>query len=137
MMILDHRLLLRVTVKALARLAAQVASVDHLAQQSARPVLVAEVGVQHLHDAEAGVEANKVPKGEGPHRVVEPELADLVNVGGVGADALEKHLGRLVDEGHQGAVGYKAEGVLALDRSLCEGKEERGRRRRQGEEEEG
>src|SRR5262245_37596206 len=60
----------RVIVEAAAALAAEVAGLDHLAQQRARTVLrIAQPFVQDLHDAEAGVETDEVGERERTERM--------------------------------------------------------------------
>src|SRR6185369_17426239 len=69
-----------VLVEAAAALAPQVPGGDHLAQQRARAVLgIAEPLVQHLHDAEAGVEPDEVGERQGTERVVHPQLHHRVD----------------------------------------------------------
>src|SRR5205814_2286819 len=61
----------RVLVEPAAALPAQVAPLHHPPQQRAGTVLrVAEPLVQHLHDVQAGVEADEIGERERPHRVV-------------------------------------------------------------------
>src|SRR5436305_10473707 len=65
---------LTVVVEPAAGLAAQPPRLHVLPQQRARRVLrIAEPFVQHLHDGDAGVEADQVGQGERADRVVEAE----------------------------------------------------------------
>jgi hypothetical protein len=106
-----------VVVEAATGLAAQPAGLDIFHQQRAGPVLgIGQAVMQHLHDRQAGVEADEIGQLQRPHRVVGAELH-----GGVDrldrADALIKRVDRLVDHRQQDAVddeGGKSSTVMVL-----------------------
>src|SRR5262249_36620841 len=69
-----------VLVEAAPGLTAEPAGVDHLGEERARPVpRIAESVVEDAQDRQARVEADEVGQRQGPHRVVHPELHDLVD----------------------------------------------------------
>jgi hypothetical protein len=73
-----HRLLAAVIVKTALRLAAEPAGLDVFHQQRARPVFrIRQALVQHLHDRQAGVQADEVGKLERSHRMVRAEPQGL------------------------------------------------------------
>src|SRR5690606_40581309 len=61
----------RIRVKTTSRLAAQVARLDHLAQQRRRSVLaVTEAGVEYLHHLQQGIQADQIRQCQRADRVV-------------------------------------------------------------------
>src|SRR5699024_6504912 len=110
-----------VDIEALAGLAAQVAAADHLPQQRAGTVLrVAGLLVQHVHDGQADVQADKVSQLQGAHGVVGAQLHGGVDALDVG-HALHLDEGGLVDHGDQDAVDHEAGCLVDLDRLLADG----------------
>ena len=75
--------------------------------------------MQHVHDREAGVEADEVGELEGAHRVVGAELQRGVD-GDDGADALVERVDRLVDHRHQHAVDDEGGEVLGARGDLAD-----------------
>jgi len=97
-----------VVIKALPALLPEPPGVDHVAQQDTRAVLgVTRLGVQDLHDGQAGVEADEVGQLQGPHGNVGAVLHDGVDRIAVAHARLEAGDG-LVDVGHEDAVGEEA-----------------------------
>src|SRR5690606_35910650 len=69
-----------IIIEAALRLAAKPACLDIFHEEGARTVLgVREPVMEHLHDGEAGIEADKVGKLKRTHRVVRTELHGLVD----------------------------------------------------------
>src|SRR6478752_9608301 len=100
-----YRSIISVLVEAAARLAPQPAGLDVAAQQWAWAVLVVpEPVVQHLHDRQAGVQADQVGQRERAHRVVHAQPHYGVDRLAV-AHALHQAVDRLVDHRHQDSVG--------------------------------
>src|SRR5947208_14700553 len=86
-----------VAVEATAGLPAEVARVDVLLEERARPILViAENAMHDFHDCEARVETDEVSELEGPHRLIRAELHRGVDVL-LTADPFVDRVDRLVD----------------------------------------
>lgn len=101
-----------VVVKPFPRFHSQIASVDVVRQEGARPVLgVAKVPVQHLHDEQTSVQSDEVGESQGTHWHVGSQLHCLINIF-LRADSLVEGVDGLVDVGHQQAVGDEPRGVL-------------------------
>src|SRR6476661_3870420 len=108
-----------VLVEAAAGLAAQPPGLDVAAQQRAGPVLVVpEPVVQHLHDRQAGVQADQVGQRQRPHRVVHAQPHYGVDRLAV-AHALHQAVDRLVDHRHQDSVGDEPGVVVRLSHRLA------------------
>lgn len=109
-----------IVIEALPALLAQPPSINHVPQQNTRAVLgVARLGVQHLHDSQTGVEANKVGELQRAHGHVGAVLHDGVDGVAVAHARLQADDG-LVDVGHQDAVGQEARRVRRHRRHLAE-----------------
>src|SRR5207244_11581458 len=103
-----------IVVEAPSGLAAEPACLDVASQQWAGTVLVvAEPVVEHLHDRQARVEADQVGQPQWPHGVAHAQAHDRVDRVAV-ADALHQAVDRLVDHGHEDAVGDEAGMVVGL-----------------------
>lgn len=131
----DHWYL--ILIKPPPALLPQPAGIHHIAQQHAGPVLgVARLSVQHLHDGQARVEADKVGQLERAHGHVGAVLHDGVDGVAVADARLEADDG-LVDIRHEDAVGQEAgrvgrhRGDLAEALAKGDGGVERGLRRLQ------
>lgn len=131
----DHWYL--ILIKPPPTLLPQPAGIHHIAQQHAGPVLgVARLSVQHLHDGQARVEADKVGQLERAHGHVGAVLHDGVDGVAVADARLEADDG-LVDIRHEDAVGQEAgrvgrhRGDLAEALAKGDGGVERGLRRLQ------
>ncbi|MPL88776.1 hypothetical protein SDC9_34803 [bioreactor metagenome] len=120
-----HRGLAAIVVEAAAGLAAKPARLDVFHQQRAGAVLgVRQPVVQHVHDRQAGVEADEVGELERAHRVVRAQLhrhVDRLHV----ADAFVKRVDRLVDHRDQDAVHDEGREVLGRRRGLAELRDDR------------
>ena len=89
-----------IIVKPLAALLSQPASVHHLPQHDRRPILaIARLLMQHLHDRQAGVQADEIRQLQRTHGHVGPVPHDVVDVL-FGADAGLKAYDRFVDVRH-------------------------------------
>ena len=109
-----------IVVEAALDLAAEPAGLDVLHQQRAGAVLaVGQALVEHLHDRQAGVEADEVGELQRPHRVVGAELHRVVDALDR-ADALVERVDRLVDHRQQDAVDDEGREVLGGDRGLAQ-----------------
>src|SRR6202163_3154293 len=81
--------------------------VDHLHQQRAWPVLgISKPLLEHAQDVHTDIQADEVGQGERSHRVIHPQLHNLVD-GLRLPDSLVKAKNRLVDHRHEHPVGYE------------------------------
>src|ERR1700680_4818515 len=90
-----------VSVEATAGLATEITRIDVLLEQRAWPVLVVtEHPMHHLHDREAGIEADQVGELEGSHRLIRAELHCGIDIGDA-ANALIERVNAFVDHRQQ------------------------------------
>src|SRR5688500_16201278 len=102
----------------LARFLAEPAGSYVLLEQRTRAVLgVTEAVVQDLENRNTGVEPDEVRERERAHRVVHPELHDLIDRLGA-ADTLHQGITRLVDHRQQYPVRDESREVVRLNRRL-------------------
>ena len=101
-----------VFVEAFACLYAQIASIYVVGQQRTRSVFgISKVSVEHLHDEEAGIEADEVSKRKGTHWDVGAQFHRLVDVL-LSPNAFVKGVNSLVNVWHEQSVGNEARSVL-------------------------
>lgn len=105
-------LLCLVFVEAFACFYAKIARVYVVSQQRARSVFgISKVSVEHLHNEEAGVEADKVSERKWAHWDVGAQFHSLVNVL-FRSNAFIQSINSLVDVWHEQSVGNEARSVL-------------------------
>src|ERR1700676_1687476 len=112
--------LLIIYIKSAARFAAEIAGINVLLQQRARPILVvAEHPMHHLHDREAGVQPNQVSQLERTHRLIGSELHRGVDIRDP-ADSFVHRVNRFVNHREQHAIDDESREILRGNRSLAE-----------------
>src|SRR4030095_4141659 len=115
---------LPVVVDPLPRLPAEAAGLYVLLEQRAGAVLLAQGLVQEAEDLEPGIEAHQIDELEGTHRMVEPALQRLVDVGGRG-DTFLQHVEGFVPDQRVHPRRDEARRLVDLDRFLSHRSEER------------
>src|SRR5947207_11433937 len=107
-----------VVVKTLSRFAAKPPGIHHLDKQRTGPVLrVTQSAVEHAHNVQADVEANKISQRQWTQGVRHAQFEYFVH-SLRGSYALHHRVDGFIDQRHQHAVGNEAGSVFDLDRGL-------------------
>src|SRR6266851_6783517 len=109
-----------VLVKSSSALSSQPSGIDHFYQQRARAVFgIAQTVVQHPHNVEANVEANKIGQRERAHGMRHAQLEHFIDCLRRGHTFHYREHG-LVQQGHEHTVRHEAGRVIDFDRRLLQ-----------------
>ena len=96
---------LSIVIEALSCFLAETSSVHVVDQKRAWSILgVSELLIEHFHDGQASIKTDEIGQREWAHGHIGAKLHRLVDVLGC-ADALVQGENRLIDVGHQDAIG--------------------------------